>query len=771
MAKAQPGVWGIDVGQCALKAIRLQRVGDEIHATAHEYIEHPKILSQPDADPEQLVREALETFLSRNPIKGDKVVIGISGQSGLTRFVKLPPVEEKKIADIVKFEAKQQIPFPLNEVVWDFQKIATGEIDEETGFAMETEIGLFAIKKDNVFKALQPFNDISIEVDVVQMTPLALCNFVAYDLIGADEDEEPSCVAALDIGTDSSMLVITDGRKIIWQRPIPLGGNHFTRALTKDFKLTFAKAEHLKRNAGKSQDLKKILGSLKAVLNDFVSDLQRSLNYFTNSHRDATVKYLVGLGNAFRLPGLQRYLQEKLQLEVVRIKEFKSLNGGEACAAPTFKENVPTFALAYGLALGGLGAAKLTTNLLPNEIRSERLVRAKKPWAVATAAILLVSVGVLMYFLSSAMHNVTGAEAKKIKGELGRMRSVRGANEKQYEDLKKDIERVLANQRDMAAGIDDRRNWQLLMQYINLATPQPDGSGLSPSAKTDFYNEPARTAYKKYLDTRFDPIKQKDPELDKEIKSNMVQLSIEGISSRYTEDIPGYFRKIVDWAPQLPGMYESEKNIVRATQDGPPSIPPPPGVPGAEGKSAAKSPPTAGWIIEIRGYTYHNREQKFIEGTFLANLKDPEAMLGRPLDPELKRIVKDNVKYVFLLENTRVQNPEPGVFPVIRGSKLPYLTKSEPKAIAPTPGVPVLPPGTPGAPEPVKAIDRSRWKALAPIAAAADTAGGMNKSAGSNISNPGDGKKPARTEFIILFVWTEPGIIVEDKKPKPPGTP
>src|SRR6476659_6166921 len=124
MAAPRPGVWGIDLGQCALKAIRLEDVEGQVTATNFDYIEHPKILSQPDADPDQLTREALETFLSRNTIKGDHVVISVPGQSGLARFVKLPPVEERKIADIVKFEAKQQIPFPLDEVVWDFQKLS-----------------------------------------------------------------------------------------------------------------------------------------------------------------------------------------------------------------------------------------------------------------------------------------------------------------------------------------------------------------------------------------------------------------------------------------------------------------------------------------------------------------------------------------------------------------------------------------------------------------------------------------------------------------------
>src|SRR5271163_2419205 len=110
----RPGVWGIDLGQCALKAIRLEEIDGKIKATAFDYIEHPKILSQPDADADVLTREALDKFLERNSLRGDHVVIGIPGQSGLARFVKLPPVEEKKISDIVRFEAKQQIPFPLD---------------------------------------------------------------------------------------------------------------------------------------------------------------------------------------------------------------------------------------------------------------------------------------------------------------------------------------------------------------------------------------------------------------------------------------------------------------------------------------------------------------------------------------------------------------------------------------------------------------------------------------------------------------------------------
>src|SRR5215831_19223066 len=211
----QPGVWGIDLGQAALKAIRLEEIDGQVTATAFDYVEHPKILSQPDADPEQLTREALEKFLSRNSLKGDTVAISVPGQSGLARFVKLPPVEEKKIADIVRFEAKQQIPFNLEEVVWDYQKIGAGNVVD--GFALETEIGLFAMKRDMVSRYLQHFKDVGVEVQVIQMAPLALCNFVAFDLLKKDAGEAAEgkhpCVVTLDIGADSSNLVVTDGVK------------------------------------------------------------------------------------------------------------------------------------------------------------------------------------------------------------------------------------------------------------------------------------------------------------------------------------------------------------------------------------------------------------------------------------------------------------------------------------------------------------------------------------------------------------------------------
>ncbi len=295
-------VWGIDVGQCALKALRCRATAaaDKIEADAFDYIEYPKILSQPDANPAELIDEALKQFLSRNSVRGDSVAISVSGQAGLARFIKLPPVEARKIPDIVRYEAKQQIPFDLNDVIWDYQRLGIGT--EEEGYALETEIGLFAMKREAVFRALEPFQKAGIEIDFVQLTPLALYNYLLFDQLRNlpkpdeyDPENPPESTVILSLGTDATDLVITNGYKV-WQRSIPLGGNHFTKALTKEMKLTFAKAEHLKRNATAAADPKAVFQAMRPVFNELLTQLQRSIGYFSNLERSRENRPDRGLG-------------------------------------------------------------------------------------------------------------------------------------------------------------------------------------------------------------------------------------------------------------------------------------------------------------------------------------------------------------------------------------------------------------------------------------------------------------------------------------------
>ena len=135
-------------------------------------------------------------------------------------------MEVKKVADIVRYEAKQQIPFDLNDVVWDYQMMPGSMIEE--GYALDSEVGLFAMKRQQVFTQLEPFDSANMEVDVIQMAPVALYNMVAYDRMHErvetetfDPDDPPPSSVLLSIGTDSSDLIVTNGFRI-WQRSMPI---------------------------------------------------------------------------------------------------------------------------------------------------------------------------------------------------------------------------------------------------------------------------------------------------------------------------------------------------------------------------------------------------------------------------------------------------------------------------------------------------------------------------------------------------------------------
>lgn len=383
-------VWGIDVGQFALRGLKLRLEGDAAEVMAFDVIEYPQILSQPEVNADELLAAAVEKFVGRNDLRGCDVVLGVPGQQTFTRFSKLPPVEQKKIGSIVTYEAQQQIPFDMDEVIWDYQIFQTPD-------SPEVEVGIFAIRRDLVRKYLSVFTDRGIEPVLVQASPLALYNFLAFDEMPGE-----GAVVILDVGAQNTDLVVArkDGA---WTRNIPLGGNSFTEALVKSFKLSFGKAEALKRTAASSRYARQIFQAMRPVFADLVAEIQRSLGYYNSTHRDVQIAKIIGMGNAFKLPGLQKYLQQNLQTEVDRLASYKKLQLGSGLNASAFNEGVMSMGVAYGLAVQGLGAGMINNTLLPMEIARSMVWRRKTPWFAGAAAVILV--GALSLTYSQARYN------------------------------------------------------------------------------------------------------------------------------------------------------------------------------------------------------------------------------------------------------------------------------------------------------------------------------------------------------------------------------
>lgn len=382
-------VWGIEIGRCALKAVKLRPSADgKVELLAQDYIEHAKILSQPDANRDELISNALEKFLSRNDLSRDQVVVSVPGQHTLARFTKLPPVAEKKIPDIVRYEADQQIPFDMDEVIWDYQ------IFQQEGMP-DVEVGIFAMKRELIRGHLLHFEQASIEPIAAQCSPLAVYNACHFEgLVGDDT------TIILDVGAESTDLVIGT-RDVLWTRSIAIGGNSFTEALVKSFKLSFSKAENLKRTASTSKYARQVFQAMRPVFAELVQELQRSIGFYSSTHRDAEIKRIIGVGNSFKLPGLQKYLQQNLGIEVVKPERMEKLAETAAAAAPQFTSELLSFFVPYGLALQGLDLSKVTSSLLPLELAKAVVWRKKQPTFAAAAACILIAGGLIWFRQSS----------------------------------------------------------------------------------------------------------------------------------------------------------------------------------------------------------------------------------------------------------------------------------------------------------------------------------------------------------------------------------
>ena len=112
--------WGIEVGVAAVKAVCLERNGDQVAVSDFCVIPHSRTLGDPELSGQEsdaIVRFSLGQLISQKSLEGETLVMNLPGQDALIRFAKLPPAEPKAIPGLVEYEAKQQIPFPIEEVV------------------------------------------------------------------------------------------------------------------------------------------------------------------------------------------------------------------------------------------------------------------------------------------------------------------------------------------------------------------------------------------------------------------------------------------------------------------------------------------------------------------------------------------------------------------------------------------------------------------------------------------------------------------------------
>ena len=262
----------------------------------------------------RILARQMKTNLSLKKIKATTILVSISGQSVFTRFVKLPAVEEAKVNQIIRYEAQQQVPFPIEDVEWDHYiigKTPTGEID----------IVLVAVKNDVIASFTQECKKAGLDVTLVDVAPLCV-----YNCLRHAEHEFVECTALIDFGARAANLIISEGDDL-WARTIPIGGSDITAGIAKELNMDEADAEKLKQttwvpgtSAGEPQEATEEQRKAAAVVGSFIdrmlAELSRSIGFYRSQPGHSAVKRILLCGGASRLRNFKEFLSDRFKVDV-----------------------------------------------------------------------------------------------------------------------------------------------------------------------------------------------------------------------------------------------------------------------------------------------------------------------------------------------------------------------------------------------------------------------------------------------------------------------
>jgi type IV pilus assembly protein PilM len=397
-------------------------------------------------------------------MRGHSLAYCVPGQSIFLRPVKLPPSQPQQLAQMVRFEAQQNVPFPMHEVVWDYQLLP--------GRQGDVEAVIVAIKSDLLDRINGAVSAVGALPDVVDVAPLALYNAVRFNY----PDDADGCTLVLDIGAKSThMLFIEPGR--MWVRGVPIAGNQMTQAVATELGVSMEQARELKHAKGfvglggayedpPDAEAARISKVIRSVLARLHADVNRSIGFYKSQQGGVAPSRVLLTGGCSALPYIDLFFAEKLRVPVERLNPLRNISLGEGVDREQLQMEGHLLGETVGVALRALGNTPIEVNLVPVTAAAKKAALGKVPLAagaVATVALLFgglwladhVRAGHLESLLSERQNELTALQtvAKKVKSA----QDAYNANVALANDLK----RIAA----------DRTRWVALLADLNQRVP------------------------------------------------------------------------------------------------------------------------------------------------------------------------------------------------------------------------------------------------------------------------------------------------------------
>ena len=373
----------------------------------------------------QAVSQSIAPALKREKMAG-AATVSLPGHLTLTKFVKTPAVEKGKRDKIIQFEAQQNIPYPLEEVVWDKQIVSDDGLD--------LEVLLGAVKLDVAEGLCAALEQAGASVEVIAPSALALFRAFKYNYPDAADS-----VLVLNIGARSTHLLFIDKQRF-FVRTIVLAGNTVTQAIAEEIKQDFTHAESIKLQVlGGQSDLPETSPSRLAVTNAvqaFTSRLQLEITRSTVNYRrqygaeQPACVYVAGGGSL--IPDFPATLADKIKIPVERFDPLRKVEiSSNASSAKAYSA---VLADLVGLATRLTNTAEAPFNLLPPSIGQAIAFRREQPFYVAAAALVVVALAVPILYYHDVVSTARAAE-QDLEVTLTPLRSLKSANDANLEKI------------------------------------------------------------------------------------------------------------------------------------------------------------------------------------------------------------------------------------------------------------------------------------------------------------------------------------------------
>jgi len=394
----------------------------------------------------------------------EQVNFCLPSQSVFTRFVKLPGGSPDEVSAIIGFEAQQNVPFPIDEVVWDYQIM--GEARNNNW-----DVALVAIKADQLNEVNTSVNKGGFRSRIIDVAPMALYNAFRYNY-----SELSGCSLLIDIGARTTNLIFIEGQRV-FSRSIPVGGSTISAAISKEFKQDITLGERLKVEKGfvglggayadpEDPTEAKISKVVRNTMTRLHAEIARSISFYRQNQSGSAPVRAYLCGGTVTLPYMTEFFSEKLQMPIEYFNPLRNVTVANQDTAAAIENKAHMLGEVVGCAVRHLTNAPMEINLRPPSVVREHDLARRKPFLVLASICLFLALGAWWFYFQRAT-SLTQEAVESVNAEVNKLDAVA----KQMDTLaaeKKDMESLAA---PLLLAAAERMAWSEIIDDIGARLP------------------------------------------------------------------------------------------------------------------------------------------------------------------------------------------------------------------------------------------------------------------------------------------------------------